>query len=158
MGDKQDELAAQIVAAYVAHNAVDPDGVAKLLRDVRDVFAGDDSAARGNADALDAALSSVGDGSVGFNAPNLPLKPDALAAPKVRRKPTVEPRQSVTANFIICLECEEKFATLKRHIRSTHGMTPEQYREKHHLTPDYPMIAPAYSVRRKELSRGIWHK
>ena len=155
MGDKQDELAAQIVAAYVAHNAVEPDGVAKLLREVRDVFAGDDSAARGNADALNAAFS-IGDGS-GY-ALNLPLKPDALAPPKVWRKPAVEPRQSVTPNAIICLECGEKLSMLKKHIRATHGMSPEQYREKHHLAADYPMIAPAYSVRRKEISRAIWHK
>jgi predicted transcriptional regulator len=134
MTDKHDELAAQIVVAYVAHNAVDPDGVAKLLREVRDVLAGDDSAVRGNG------------------------ADDALAPPKVWRKPAVEPRQSVTANFIICLECEEKFATLKRHIRSTHGLTPEQYRDRHHLTPDYPMIAPAYAQRRKEISRANWSK
>lgn len=134
MTDKHDELAAQIVSAYVAHNAVEPDGVAKLLREVRDVLAGDDCGVRGNG------------------------ADDALAPPKVWRKPAVEPRQSVTANFIICLECEEKFSMLKKHIRSAHGMTPEQYREKHHLTADYPMIAPAYAQRRTEIMRTIWNK
>ena len=66
------------------------------------------------------------------------------AAPVVEeQKPAVPVKKSVTPEYIICLEDGKKFKSLKRHLRTSYGMTPEVYREKWGLPKDYPMVAPA---------------
>ena len=67
----------------------------------------------------------------------------------------VYPRKSVFPDHIVCLEDGKKMKTLKRHLRSAFGMTPDQYRERWGLPPDYPMTAPSYAARRSELARKI---
>ena len=57
-------------------------------------------------------------------------------------------RRSVTPDYLVCLEDGEKFRSLKRHLRSAHGMTPEQYRARWQLAYDYPMVAPNYAKAR----------
>lgn len=69
------------------------------------------------------------------------------------RKPAVPINKSVTPDFIICLDDGKKFKSLKRHLMSEYGLTPEQYRERWGLKPDYPMVAPGYSARRSELAK-----
>ena len=64
-------------------------------------------------------------------------------------------RRSVTDDYIVCLEDGKKLKTLKRHLMTSYDMTPEQYREKWGLRPDYPMVAPAYARKRKELALAI---
>lgn len=71
--------------------------------------------------------------------------PEQLDNPK--RMPPVELRKTITPTHIISLEDGKPYQTLKRHL-ATKGLTPEQYREKWGLPPDYPMIAKAYSARR----------
>ncbi|RUW56846.1 MucR family transcriptional regulator [Mesorhizobium sp. M8A.F.Ca.ET.021.01.1.1] len=68
--------------------------------------------------------------------------------------PAVNPKKSVTPDFIICLEDGKKFKSLKRHISSTFGMTPEEYRTKWNLPKDYPMVAPNYSATRSALAKS----
>ena len=70
-------------------------------------------------------------------------------------KPAVPIRRSVTAEFLICLEDGKKLKMLKRHLRSTYNMTPDEYRAKWGLAPDYPMVAPNYAERRSEFSKKI---
>ena len=70
-------------------------------------------------------------------------------------KPAVPIRKSVTAEFIICLEDGKKLKMLKRHLRSTYNMTPDEYRTKWGLAPDYPMVAPNYAQRRSEFAKKI---
>ena len=70
-------------------------------------------------------------------------------------KPAVSIKKSVTDDHIVCLEDGLKFKSLKRHLRTQYGMTPEQYREKWSLPPDYPMVAPAYAARRSEFAKRI---
>ena len=70
-------------------------------------------------------------------------------------KPAVPIRKSVTAEFLICLEDGKKLKMLKRHLRSTYNMTPDEYRAKWGLQPDYPMVAPNYAERRSEFAKKI---
>lgn len=77
----------------------------------------------------------------------------AVAEPE--QKPAVSVRTSVKPDGITCLEDGKKFKTLKRHLRTDHGMTPEEYRAKWKLPPDYPMVAPAYAETRRAMAVRI---
>lgn len=70
-------------------------------------------------------------------------------------KPAVPVKRSVTPEYIVCLEDGKKFKSLKRHLRTQYNMTPEQYREKWGLPPDYPMVAPNYAVARSQLAKEM---
>jgi MucR family transcriptional regulator, transcriptional regulator of exopolysaccharide biosynthesis len=70
-------------------------------------------------------------------------------------KPAVSVKKSITADFIVCLEDGKKFKSLKRHLRTQYNMTPDQYREKWSLPPDYPMVAPNYAIARSELAKQM---
>ena len=70
-------------------------------------------------------------------------------------KPAVTIKKSVTPDYIICLEDGKKFKSLKRHLRTQYDMTPEEYREKWDLGPDYPMVAPNYAAARSELAKKM---
>ena len=70
-------------------------------------------------------------------------------------KPVIPVKKSVTPDYIICLEDGKKFKSLKRHLRTQYNMTPEQYREKWGLSPDYPMVAPNYAKARSDLAKEM---
>lgn len=70
-------------------------------------------------------------------------------------KPVVSIKRSVTDDYIICLEDGKKFKSLKRHLRTSYGLSPEQYRAKWGLPADYPMVAPAYAAQRSKLAKAI---
>ena len=72
-----------------------------------------------------------------------------------KQQPAVPIKKSVFADFIICLEDGKKLKMLKRHLKTSYNMTPEQYREKWQLTPDYPMVAPSYAKHRSSLAKKI---
>ena len=76
-------------------------------------------------------------------------------APAEPAKPAVSVRKSITSDYIICLEDGKKFKSLKRHLRTQYNMTPEQYREKWGLPPDYPMVAPNYAAARSQLAKQM---
>ncbi|BBF94100.1 MucR family transcriptional regulator [Blastochloris tepida] len=76
-------------------------------------------------------------------------------APAEPLKPAVPLKKSVTADFIICLEDGKKFKSLKRHLRTQYNLTPEQYREKWGLPPDYPMVASNYAAARSALAKQM---
>lgn len=75
------------------------------------------------------------------------------------QEPAVSPNESIHQDFLICLEDGKKFKSLKRHLMTHHGMTPEEYRTKWNLPIDYPMVAPTYSERRTQLAleHGLGH-
>lgn len=79
----------------------------------------------------------------------------AMAAPAEKPTPAVNPKKSVGREYIICLEDGKKFKSLKRHLMSHYGLTPEEYREKWELPADYPMVAPAYAEERSRLAREM---
>ena len=70
-------------------------------------------------------------------------------------KPAVSVKKSVTSDYIVCLEDGKKFKSLKRHLRTQYDMTPEQYRDKWGLAPDYPMVAPNYAAARSRLAKQM---
>jgi predicted transcriptional regulator len=70
-------------------------------------------------------------------------------------KPAVPVKKSMTADYLICLEDGKRFKSLKRHLRTQYSMTPEQYRDKWGLPPDYPMVAPNYAVARSQLAKKM---
>ena len=78
---------------------------------------------------------------------------EPVVEPKEELKPAVPVKKSVTDDYIICLEDGKKMKMLKRHLSTAYGMTPEQYREKWGLSPDYPMVAPSYSLKRQRLAK-----
>ena len=79
----------------------------------------------------------------------------APAAPASRPQPAVSIKKSILPDYIVCLEDGKKLKMLKRHLMTAYGLTPEQYREKWDLPPEYPMVAPNYAAKRSELARKI---
>ncbi len=69
--------------------------------------------------------------------------------------PAVAVEDSVTSEYIVCLEDGRRLKSMKRHLRTNFKLTPEQYRAKWGLSPDYPMVAPNYAKKRSSLARGI---
>ena len=72
-----------------------------------------------------------------------------------RPEPVVPPNKSVRPDYIVCLFDGKKFKSLKRHLRTNHNMTPQEYRAAFNLRPDYPMVAPAYASARSELAKTM---
>ncbi len=70
-------------------------------------------------------------------------------------KPAVPIKRSINSDYIVCLEDGLKFKSLKRHLRTRYNMTPDQYREKWSLPPDYPMVAPNYAAARSQLAKQM---
>jgi predicted transcriptional regulator len=80
-----------------------------------------------------------------------PSEPVSEPAPE----PAVSIRASVKNDHIVCLEDGKKLKMLKRHLATRYNMTPEQYRARWNLPADYPMVAPAYAEKRRELAKKI---
>ena len=86
------------------------------------------------------------------------LKSTHSGAPVVESKelvPAVPAKKSVFPDHIVCLEDGKKFKSLKRHLRSSYDMSPDEYRAKWGLPADYPMVAPNYAAARSELAKKI---
>jgi predicted transcriptional regulator len=115
------ELSAEIVCAYVSHNALSPTDLPRLIAEVHTALNG--------------------------------LSSSEVPEPVEELKPAVPVRKSVAPDYIICLEDGKKFKSLKRHLRTHYNMSPEEYREKWGLPPDYPMVAPNYSATRSRLAK-----
>lgn len=118
-------LVAEVVAAYLSKNTVDINDVPELIRQVHQSF--------------------------------LDLQKDP-AMPGTQRsttEPAVAITKSVTPEHLICLEDGKKLKMLKRHLKTAYSMTPEQYRKRWSLPPDYPMVAPNYAKTRSRLAKDI---
>jgi predicted transcriptional regulator len=121
-------LTAQIVAAHVANNKVAAEELPALIQQVYGALSG----------------SSTG-------AP----APAARPVPVERPRPAVAISKSVFNEYIVCLEDGKKLKMLKRHLQTAYGMSPEQYRAKWGLDPEYPMVAPEYAKKRSSLAKAI---
>jgi predicted transcriptional regulator len=77
------------------------------------------------------------------------------SVPALAAKPAVSIKKSITPDHIVCLEDGKKFKSLKRHLRTQYGLSPEQYREKWGLASDYPMVAPNYAAARSRLAKQM---
>lgn len=80
--------------------------------------------------------------------------PPQKAQPE-RPQPAVPIKKSITPEYLICLEDGKKLKMLKRHLQTSYGMTPDQYRERWGLGGDYPMVAPNYAKHRSSLAKKI---
>lgn len=102
-----------------------------------------------NADALPHLINAVYQSLRGIN------QLTAIIVPDKRPEPAVSPRRSVFPEYIVCLDDGKKLKMLKRHLKTSYGLTPEQYRERWNLPPDYPMVAPNYAKQRSRLAKQI---
>ena len=119
-------LTAKIVAAHVANNAVEPAALPSLIVAVYQAMVNTSSTTE--------------------------VSP---AAPAPRPQPAVPIKRSIFPDYLVCLEDGKHFKTLKRHLKTTFGMTPDQYRTRWGLAADYPMVAPKYAERRSDLAKKI---
>jgi predicted transcriptional regulator len=72
-----------------------------------------------------------------------------------RPDPAAPIKKSVFPNYLICLEDGKKLKMLKRHLKTAYNLTPDEYRKRWNLGPDYPMVAPAYAKQRSALAKQI---
>ena len=79
----------------------------------------------------------------------------AAPVPVARPQPAVSVKKSVQPDYIVCLEDGKKLKMLKRHLKTAYNMSPEAYRERWGLPPDYPMVAPNYARQRSRLAKEI---
>jgi len=77
------------------------------------------------------------------------------APPAARPQPAVNVKKSVHPDYIVCLEDGKKLKMLKRHLKTAYNMSPDVYRERWGLPPDYPMVAPNYAQQRSRLAKEI---
>ncbi len=119
-------LSAEIVASYVANNSVSAASIPDLIRSVH------------------ASVASLGQ-----------AEPAAPERPAERPKPAVPVSKSIQHDYIVCLEDGKRLTMLKRYLRSRYNMSPEDYRRRWGLGPDYPMVAPAYAARRSDFAKQI---
>jgi predicted transcriptional regulator len=80
---------------------------------------------------------------------------ETAPAPEAPREPAVSIRSSVKPDYIVCLEDGKKLKMLKRYLRTNFDMSPEEYRARWNLPADYPMVAPNYADKRRELAKKI---
>ena len=133
MTESADQILAattQIVTAWLSANAVTSTALPGLIRDIH------------------RSLSGLEPDHV-REAPEHPRS----ANPRPETRATVEPRKSVFADHLICLEDGKHVTMLKRHLPTAHGLTPELYRAKWRLPPTYPMVAPNYAKVRSGLAK-----
>ena len=78
-----------------------------------------------------------------------------VQTPSEKLKPAVPVKRSVFPDYIVCLEDGKKLKMLKRHLKTSYNMTPEEYRERWGLPPEYPMVAPNYAKHRSALAKEI---
>jgi predicted transcriptional regulator len=119
------ELAAEIVSAFVSNNSVPASELPALIGSVHQ------------------ALTQVASGST------------QQPTEEPKKAPAVSVKKSIQPDYIVCLEDGKRFKSLKRHLRTVYDLTPDQYRAKWGLAPDYPMVAPNYAAARSELAKQM---
>ncbi len=121
------------------------DNILEMAADIVSAFVSNNSVPAGD---LPNVIASVHAALSGLSAAS---PPPQIETPK---EPAIAIKKSVTPDFIICLEDGKKFKSLKRHLRTAYGLSPDQYREKWKLPQDYPMVAPNYAKARSALAKA----
>jgi predicted transcriptional regulator len=80
---------------------------------------------------------------------------EAPVVTEAKPQPAVAVRNSVKPEYIVCLEDGKKLKMLKRYLRTNYNMSPEEYRARWGLAADYPMVAPNYAEKRRDLAKKI---
>jgi predicted transcriptional regulator len=119
-------LVAQILSSYLSNNTVTAADLPSVIETVKKAFGG-------SGDAISTTPSSV----------------------TKTWQPAVPVKKSVTPEAVICLCCGQKFKSLKRHLQTTHQLSPREYRATFGLKGDYPMVAPNYAAHRSDLAKSL---
>jgi predicted transcriptional regulator len=120
-------LVAQILSSYLSNNTVAPADLPSVIESVQNAFGG----------VSNSISTSVTDSASKTWQPAVPVK------------------KSVTPDAIVCLCCGRRFQSLKRHLQTTHQLTPGEYRADFGLKSDYPLVAPNYAARRSDLAKSL---
>jgi predicted transcriptional regulator len=121
----------------------------ELLRMTTDIVSAYLSQNRLRASDMSQVIATVFDALTGLTGP--------IAAPVAAeaQKPAVPIKRSVMPDYLVCLEDGKKLKMLKRYLRTSFGLSPEDYRAKWGLPPEYPMVAPNYATQRSEFAKKI---
>jgi predicted transcriptional regulator len=125
------ELTAGVVQSYFNNNQMQPDQVPQLMQQVHDKFI------------------QLQGGTAGAEASN----PAETTGPQ--HEPPVKPKNSVRKNDVVCLECGKTYKTLKRHIRTEHGLEESGYKARWDLPASMKLVAKSYSEQRSQMARDL---
>lgn len=141
-----DEMTVSIVKTYVSHHEIIADEVPLMINKIYRALS-----MLGNDRLQDSELSFY-DGPASYDAEA--EEADLVKEEKI--KPAISIEESVKKDSISCLICGKEYKMLKRHLRMTHKTTIDEYREMFSLGKDYPVVAPSYSKRRREIALDIY--
>lgn len=125
------ELTAGVVQSYLNNNQMQPDQVPQLMKQVHDKF-----------------VQLQGGGSVAETS-----AAEGTIAPQ--HAPPVKPKNSVRKNEVVCLECGKTYKTLKRHLRTEHGLEERDYKARWELPASMKLVAKSYSEQRSQMARDL---
>ena len=120
-------LVAQILSSYLSNNTVAPVDLPSVIETVKKAFGGSGEA--------------------------VPTTPSDSVTKSWQ--PAVPVKKSVTPDAVICLCCGQRFKTLRRHLQTTHQLSPREYRATFGLKSDYPIVAPNYAAQRSDLAKSL---
>ena len=134
---------------HMSENAA-PENISKeqlleMTTEIVSAYVGNNSIAAGELNEL---IVSIHDSLHNLTTGGVEVEPEPI-------KPAVPVRRSVTPDYLICLEDGKRLKMLKRHLRTTYGLSPDDYRAKWGLPADYPMVAPNYAQQRSEFAKKI---
>lgn len=135
--------ATDILVAYLGRSSVEPNDLPRLVREVRDALWRDPTVI-----AADPVFNGAGQPVASEIADGQPFE----AAPPVVRS-AAEISQSITPDYLVSFEDGRYYRSLKRHLMAKYGLTPQAYRQKWGLPPDYPMVAPSYAKERSDVAK-----
>jgi predicted transcriptional regulator len=120
-------LVAQILSSYLSNNTVAPVDLPSVIETVKKAFGG----------SVEAVPTTPSDSVTKSWQPAVPVK------------------RSVTPDAVICLCCGQRFKTLRRHLQTSHQLSPREYRAAFGLKKDYPIVAPNYAAQRSDLAKSL---
>jgi predicted transcriptional regulator len=120
-------LVAQILSSYLSNNTVAPADLPSVIESVKKAF-----------------------GAGGEIISTTPSESASKAW-----QPAVPVKKSITPDAIVCLCCGKRFKSIKRHLQTTHHLSPREYRAAFGLKSDYPLVAPNYAARRSDLAKSL---
>ena len=125
------ELTAGVVQSYLNNNQIQPDQVPQLMQQVHDKF------------------TQLHGGNAGAEAPT------AAETTEPQHAPPVRPKNSVRKNEVVCLECGKTYKTLKRHLRTEHGLEEADYKARWDLPASMKLVAKSYSEQRSQMAKDL---
>ncbi|MBK1669532.1 hypothetical protein CKO28_15945 [Rhodovibrio sodomensis] len=123
------ELTAGVVQSYLNNNQMQPDQVPQVMQQIHDKFA------------------QLQGGHGGAEA--------ATASTSPQHEPPVRPKNSVRKNEVVCLECGKTYKTLKRHLRTEHGLEESDYKARWDLPKNFKLVAKSYSEQRSQMAKDL---